>query len=194
MKMENVTKLAAALHGHLSPGVALGIRMGQIGLQRLGLSRGDKRIFAVVETTLCLADGVQASTGCTPGHYSLRVEDFGKLAVCLARSDTKEGIRLALKRGSIHPLVDDWIMRRRKFSHDEEEKITREMLSLDEVLFHIEQVTVEPFSEFNEARIVECNMCGEWVVETKTVRAEGKTLCRACSGAGYYKPHNPHLK
>lgn len=190
--MEDVIKLAAALHGHLSPGVALGIRMGQIGLKRLGLSKGDKRLFAVVETTLCLADGVQASTGCTPGHYSLRVEDFGKLTVCLARSDTKEGIRLALKRGPMPSLVDYWIMRKRKFSHDEEREIAREILRLDEALFHIVQVTVESFSEFDEARIVECDMCGEWVVETKTVKAEGKTLCRACSGAAYYKPRNPH--
>lgn len=186
--MEDEVRLAAVLHGHLSPGVALGIRMGQTGLKKLGLSRGDKRLFAVVETMLCLADGVQASTGCTPGHGSLRVEDFGKLAVCIARSDTKEGIRLSLKQECVNPLVNDWIMRKRKFSHEEEEEITREMLGLDEASFQTEQVAVEPFSEFSDARIVKCEMCGESVVENKTVKAKGKTLCKACHGARYYKP------
>ncbi|MEM2889430.1 MAG: FmdE family protein [Candidatus Bathyarchaeia archaeon] len=188
--MEDVIKLATALHGHLSPGVALGIRMGQIGLKRLGLPKGDKRLFAVVETTLCLADGVQASTGCTTGHDSLHVKDFGKLAICLARSDTKKGVRLALKQESLPLRVNDWVMRKRKFNHCEEE-INREVLLLDESFFKIEEVAVEPFSEFSEAGIAQCDVCGEWAVEDKIVKVKGKTLCRACSGAGYYTPCNP---
>ena len=186
--MEDEVKLAEMLHGHFSIGVALGVRMGQIGLKKLGLSRGDKRLFAIVETALCLADGVQASTGCTPGHSSLRVEDFGKLAVCIARSDTKEGVRLSLKHESMPPAIEDWVMRRRRFSHGDEEKVANEILLLDEKFFHIERVIVEPFSEFEEAAVVKCDACGEWIVETKTVRAYGKTLCKACSGTRYYQP------
>ncbi len=191
--MEDVINLATALHGHLSPGVVLGIRMGQIGLEKLGLPKGDKRLFAVVETTLCLADGVQASTGCTAGHDSLHIQDFGKLAICLVRSDTKKGVRLTLKQESLPLNVNDWVMRKRKFTHHEEQEINREMLSLDESFFKIEEVTVEPFSEFSEAGIVQCSICGELVVEDKTVKAKGKTLCRSCSGAGYYTPCNPRL-
>ncbi|MEM3565275.1 MAG: FmdE family protein [Candidatus Bathyarchaeia archaeon] len=191
--MEEV-KLAEMLHGHLSPGVALGIRMGQIGLEKLNLSKGDKRLFAVVETALCLADGVQVSTGCTPGHSSLCVKDFGKLAVCIARSDTKEGVRLSLKHERVPSTVEDWIMRRRKFSHDEEEKVVREILRLDEAFFHVEHVAVEPFSNFEEATIVKCDACSEWVVETKTVKAKEKILCKSCSGARYYQPLKPSSK
>ncbi|MEM3730403.1 MAG: FmdE family protein [Candidatus Bathyarchaeia archaeon] len=190
--MRDIIKLAESFHGHLSPGVALGIRMSQIGLEKLGLSRGDKRLFAVVETTLCLADGVQACTGCTVGHGSLRVEDFGKLAICLARSDTKKGVRLTLKQESLPRNVNDWVMRRRKFSHSEEDEISKEMLCLDESHFKIEEVAIEPFSEFSEVGIVQCDICGEWVVEDKTVRAKGKILCRSCFGACYYTPCNPH--
>jgi len=189
--MKAYVKLAEMLHGHLSPGVVLGFRMGQIGLEKLGLSRGDKRLFAVVETELCLADGVQASIGCTPGHSSLFVKDFGKLAVCIARSDTKEGVRLSLKHGPLPPMVEEWVMRKRKFSHEEEEKIAKEMLHMDEAFFQIEWVAVEPFSKFEEAGIVKCDMCGEWVVETKTVKAAGRTVCRACNGARYYQPLKP---
>ncbi|MBS7647001.1 MAG: FmdE family protein [Candidatus Bathyarchaeia archaeon] len=189
--MKDDVKLAEVLHGHFSPGVALGVRMGRIGLKALGLSKGDKRLFAIVETALCLADGVQASTGCTLGHSSLRVEDFGKLAVCIARSDTKEGVRISLKHGSMPPVVEDWVMRKKKFSHDEEEKIAKELLHLDEESFHVEPVSVEPFSKFDEAEIVKCDVCGEWVVETKAIKAEGKTICKACSGARYYQPLKP---
>ncbi|MEM2321264.1 MAG: FmdE family protein [Candidatus Bathyarchaeia archaeon] len=189
--MEDIVKLAEALHGHLSPGVALGIQIGQIGLKRLGLSRGDRRIFAVVETSMCLADGVQVSTGCTAGHSSLRVEDFGKLAACIARSDTKEGVRLSLKCDSLPQIVRDWVLRRRKFSHEEEEKVSREILHLDETFFHVERVSVEPFSTFETAAIVKCDLCGEWVVETKTVRVDGRNICKTCGGERYYRPLNP---
>lgn len=186
--MKDDVELAEMLHGHLSPGVALGVRMGQIGLKMLGLSRGDRRLFAIVETTLCLADGVQASTGCTAGRSSLRVEDFGKLAVCIARSDIKEGVRISLKMDLLPDALRDWVLRRRKFSHGEEERLSREILYLDVGSFHVERVAVEPFSRFEEAAIVKCDACGEWVVETKTVRVDGGRLCRACGGERYYKP------
>lgn len=184
--MEDSVKLAAKLHGHLSPGVALGIRMGQIGLKRLGLSKGDKRLFAVVETPLCLADGVQASTGCTPGHASLRVEDFGKLAVCLARSDTKVGVRIVLKRDVRSSLVEGWMMRKVKLNHNIEEELAKELLHLNESSFLIEEVVVEPFSEFDESEIIECSKCGELLTRAKAVEKQGEILCKACSGLGYY--------
>jgi formylmethanofuran dehydrogenase subunit E len=184
--IEDVVKLAASLHGHLSPGVALGIRMGQIGLKKLGLPKGDKRLFAVVETTLCLADGVQASTGCTPGHVSMRVEDFGKLAFCLARSDTKSGVRVILKRHGQSRLINDWMMRKKKIGHGDEEGFAEELLNLDDSSFQVEEVTVEPFSKFDESEIIECEKCGELVAEAKAVRKQGKNLCKACSGLKYY--------
>lgn len=185
-KMEEIVKFAAKLHGHFSPGVALGIRMGQIGLKKLGLPKGDKRLFAVVETTLCLADGIQVSTGCTIGHASLHVEDFGKLAVCLARSDTKRGVRIILKKGLQSPLVEAWMMRKRKLSHETEEELAKELLRLDDSSFIIEEVMVEPFSEFDESEIVACAKCGELLVGTKAVKKQDETLCKACSGLRYY--------
>lgn len=189
--MEDIVKLAETLHGHLSPGVALGIRMGQIGLKMLDLLRGDKRLLAVVETSMCLADGVQASTGCTAGRSSLRVEDFGKLAACIARSDTKEGVRLSLKYDSLPPIIRDWVLRRREFSREEEEKVSKEILHLDEASFQVERVSVEPFSKFEEAAIVKCDLCGELVVETKINKVNGGNICKACSGERYYRPLNP---
>jgi formylmethanofuran dehydrogenase subunit E len=178
--------IAAKLHGHLSAGVALGIRMGQIGLKRLKLSKGDKRLFAVVETSLCLADGIQASTGCTPGHASLHIEDFGKLAACLARSDTKTGVRIVLKHDVQSPSVKDWMMRKAKLNHQMEEELVKELLHLDESFFLIEEVIIEPFYKFDNSEIVHCSRCKEPLTESKAVKRRGKTLCKACSNMKYY--------
>ncbi|MEM2465112.1 MAG: FmdE family protein [Candidatus Bathyarchaeia archaeon] len=185
--MENDIELAAALHGHLAPGVALGLRMGWIGLKLLGLKKGDKRLFAIVETPLCLADGIQAATGCTTGHAALRVEDFGKVVACIARSDTKMGVRLTLKQDNLPQNIVDWITRRRRFSHEEEKIVVKEILDLDESSFDVERVFVEPFFNFEISNVIKCDECGEWVLENKVVRVNGRTLCKSCSGARYYK-------
>ncbi|MEM1587144.1 MAG: FmdE family protein [Candidatus Bathyarchaeia archaeon] len=181
--MESDIELAAALHGHLSPGVALGVRMGWVGLKLLGLKKGDKRLFAIVETTSCLADGIQAATGCTIGHASLCVKDFGKIAVCIARSDTKMGVRLTLRQDNLPQSIADWITRKRMFSHDEEKILVDEILNLDESAFNVERVFVEPFSSFERLNVVKCDECGEWTLENKVTRVNGRILCKSCSGA-----------
>ncbi|MEM2902065.1 MAG: FmdE family protein [Candidatus Bathyarchaeia archaeon] len=185
----NVVDLSRDLHGHLAPGVALGIRMGQISLKSIGLPRGDKRLYAIVETSLCLPDGVQATTGCTPGHNSLQIEDFGKLAFCLARSDTKEAVRITLKRVVCSPLFDDWVMRKRRLSHEEEEELAKELLRLDDSFFQIEKVMFEKFPEFDGGEVVKCCECDELVLEVKSVMKEGRKICRACFGMRYYIPN-----
>ncbi|MEM1556353.1 MAG: FmdE family protein [Candidatus Bathyarchaeia archaeon] len=184
--MENDIELAAALHGHLSPGVALGLKMGWIGLKLLGLKKGDKRLFAIVETPLCLADGIQAATGCTIGHASLRVEDFGKIAACIARSDTKMGVRLSLRQDKLPQNVIDWATRKRKLSHEEEKTIVNEIMGLDEAAFTVERVFVEPFFSFEISNVIKCDECGEWVLENRVIRINGRKLCKSCSRARYY--------
>lgn len=79
-------------------------------------------------------------------------------------------------------------MRKRKLNHEDEEKLARELLSLDESFFQVDEVKVAPFFQFDGGKIVECEQCGELLVETKTVSKEGKTVCKACAGLRYYEP------
>jgi formylmethanofuran dehydrogenase subunit E len=57
---------SASLHGHLCPRQVLGVRMGHAAVELLGLvvPRADKRLFVLVETDGCFADGISAATGC----------------------------------------------------------------------------------------------------------------------------------
>jgi formylmethanofuran dehydrogenase subunit E len=60
---------SAALHRHLCPRQVLGVRMGLYAAELLGLAlpQSDKRLFTIVETDGCFADGVSVATGCTLG-------------------------------------------------------------------------------------------------------------------------------
>jgi formylmethanofuran dehydrogenase subunit E len=74
--MDNkIVNLAIDLHGHLAPGIALGLRMSELALSRLNTKKGDKYLIGISETARCLADAMQAATGCTLGHGSAFVED-----------------------------------------------------------------------------------------------------------------------
>ncbi len=104
-------------HDHLCPRQILGVRIGLAGLKSLGFSKPpvDKRLLVILETDGCFADGVIAATGCTVGHRTLRVEDYGKAAAVFVDTETSRAFRLApalglplsgrsLRSGRIRPL------------------------------------------------------------------------------------------
>ncbi|MEM2146360.1 MAG: hypothetical protein QW279_13435, partial [Candidatus Jordarchaeaceae archaeon] len=119
------------------------------------------------------------------GRYYLRKEH--------SRGGRTDWIRIALKQESLPLRVKDWVMRKRKFIRNEEEEISGEMLLLDDSFFKIEEVVVEPFSKFTEAAVVQCEACGEWAVEDKTVKVKERTLCKSCASSSYCTPYNPRI-
>lgn len=56
---------AAQLHGHKCPGLALGVRVADEALKKLGVNPGDDRLHCVVEKRACFNDGIQSVAGCT---------------------------------------------------------------------------------------------------------------------------------
>jgi len=103
MNREEVIEVVKKLHGSLSPGIALGIRMSEIALDTIDASKVEnKDLIAVSESSQCLADAMQAVTGCTMGHGNALVKHFGKLALSLVRADTGMGVRVMFRVQSIH--------------------------------------------------------------------------------------------
>src|SRR5262245_2490033 len=91
----------SGLHDHVCPRQVLGLRMGLYGASLLGLDvpQTKKRMLAFVETDGCFADGVSVATGCSLGHRTLRLIDFGKVAVSLVDSTTGDAVRIAPRPG-----------------------------------------------------------------------------------------------
>jgi len=61
---------------------------------RLDLPQSDKRLVTFVETDGCFADGVAVATGCTPGHRTMRLVDFGEFAATFADTQSEREIRI----------------------------------------------------------------------------------------------------
>lgn len=189
MDSEELVGRAVALHGHLAPGIALGIRMSLEAMERLGARKGEKKLIAVSETARCLADAMQVTTGCTMGHGNAFVEDYGKLAITLARVDTKRGVRVALRRDAhgLSPLMRRWMLREGRLTKEEEVALAEELLRLDGRYLDVEEIEIQMPPKFENTRILACERCGDLIPEAFAVREE-KTYCKRCMGLEYYQP------
>jgi len=189
---KKIIKLATSLHGHLAPGIALGLRMSELALSHLNKKKGDKHLIGISETSRCLADAVQAATGCTLGHGNALVENYGKLAITLADARTRKGVRVALRENAtdFSSLMNKWMLRLGKLTHDEEEKLSKELLNLDENYFSICVVEINTGQNFENSGIISCSECGEFIPKSLTITKENAVYCMACGGKAYYREIN----
>jgi formylmethanofuran dehydrogenase subunit E len=141
----------------------------------------------IVETDGCFADGIEVSTGATIGHRSLRVNDFGKIAATFANINTGHTIRIS-------PTLDVR-QRARSYASSEKNRYTAQLLGYqaipDSELFRIQPVILQPPLEAIISRPavrVNCDQCGEEIINDRQLHINNSILCRACAQAGYYLP------
>jgi formylmethanofuran dehydrogenase subunit E len=180
---------SAALHAHLCPRQVLGVRMGLLGGRLLGLDvpQTGKRLLAFVETDGCAADGVAVATGCTVGHRTLRVIDFGKVAVTLVDTETERAVRITPSPRSRTRALDYAPDARSRWHA---QLAAYQIMPDDELLIArpvVLRVSLEALLS-KPGRRVTCEACGEEIINEREVVHEGTVLCRACAGERYYDP------
>ena len=145
-----------------------------------------KQLLVISETDGCFVDGVIAATDCTVGHRTLRVEDYGKVAVTFV--DTKSGLAIR-----VSPRLD---IRERAsaLATDEPRRYFAQMQAYqsmpDEEMFNIQKVILNtPVEEIvsRPGMRVNCDVCGEEIMNEREVHQNGLTLCQTCAHGGYYQ-------
>ena len=190
--LKSLLDQSAALHSHLCPRQVLGVRMGMYAAQlfNLALPQTDKRLFTFVETDGCFVDGLSVSTGCTLGHRTLRLMDFGKIAATIVDTQTNCAVRIwpsAQSRQRAVDCVPDASSR----WHAQLEAY--QIMPFSE-LFNVQDVCVTlSLSELISRpglRAV-CARCGEEISNEREVVIDGETLCRPCAEGTYYHAMTP---
>lgn len=179
-------------HGHMCPGLAIGIRVGEIALREIGPHAADEEVVAVVETDMCAVDAVQYMTGCTFGKGNLVHLDYGKNAFRFWRRADGKGIRIAMRPGGFQRDPEHQALfakvraktatpeERERFHALHEQAAWRVLDVPEEQLFSVTE-SVEPVPA--PARIHEsvvCEDCGEAAMETRARRFGGRNLCIPC--------------
>jgi formylmethanofuran dehydrogenase subunit E len=188
MDLKPFLDIASRDHKHLCPRQILGVRIGLKGMAGLALelSPKPKQLLVISETDGCFIDGIIAVTNCTVGHRTLRVEDYGKIAATFINTKTNHAIRIA-------PALD---VREKANQHAPEEKrhyfaqMQAYQIMPDEELMTIQEVTLTMNLQeiiSHSGKRVNCERCGEEVINEREVVFEGKVYCKSCAEGGYYQ-------
>lgn len=103
-----IIEKAESFHGHLGPFLVIGVRMGQVGLNRLRVAEAKSiRITASLPLHVpfsCILDGLQIATKCTVGNRKLSLVDSAKIEAEFKRKDGGQKITVALNQSVIEKL------------------------------------------------------------------------------------------
>ncbi len=186
--LETLLEISSRNHSHLCPRQILGVRIGLAGLAALGFAEppAKKRLLTILETDGCFADGVMAATGCSVGHRTLRVEDYGKAAATFVDTETGRAVRVApaldIRERALACVPEE---SRHYFAQMAAYRILpdAQMLSITEVELAtpVERVISRPGVRAN------CSLCGEEIMNEREIERNGMLLCRACAGSSYYR-------
>lgn len=177
-----------AMHKHLCPRQVLGVRMGiHAGeLLRLDLPRRDKRLYTFIETDGCFVDGITVATGCSIGHRTLRLMDYGKVAATFIDTGTGNAIRIwpSSQCRTLAPNYAPNSPNRWRAQLDAYQIMpAEELLSTCEVelLVDLEKLISKPATRVN------CSVCGEEILNRREAIRDNKVLCISCADGGYVR-------
>lgn len=176
------------MHHHLCPRQVLGVRMGQYAGELLGLDlpQHDKRLFTIMETDGCAADGVAVATNCWVGRRTLRVEDYGKVAATFVDTLAQTCLRL-VPRSTVRDAARTHAPEAK--NRWEAQLVGYERMPYEE-LFEVQVVELtRPFRDFSGrwGPRMTCAQCGEEIMNEREVVQDGLVVCRACAGPAYYQ-------
>jgi formylmethanofuran dehydrogenase subunit E len=190
--LQNLLKTSAQRHTHLCPRQVLGVRIGLTGAATLGINvpQVKKNMVVILESDGCFADGVEVSTGCTIGHRTLRIEDYGKIAATFVEVKTGRAVRVA-------PQLD---VRQKAYDYAPHQKKRYfaqldgyQVMPIEELVFLEEVQLTTPIAEIvSRAGVrVNCDVCGEEIINEREICDRNQLFCKACFGSGYYQIVDP---
>jgi formylmethanofuran dehydrogenase subunit E len=178
---ETLFDKAKAFHGHVCPGIVLGTRLTIAGMRELGMNPHEPHhnLIVYMEIDRCGADAVQAITGCSLGHRSLKHKDYGKFAATFVDLASGKAVRVSVheKKRAKHDLLDIKEVIRILGECPEEEIVQIVRVKVD--------VPKNDIPGFPQGTAI-CSACGEQVSDNRHVMVDNKPLCRNCANGSYY--------
>jgi formylmethanofuran dehydrogenase subunit E len=172
-------KKGEALHGDICGGIVLGTRLTLAAMRALGMDPAvrNKNLIVFVEVDRCMTDAVQAVTGCSLGHRTLKYVNYGKFGAVFYDLESKRAVRVTERKGVRKETQGDLAMDFRIIPDEE-------LIRMEEVEINLDSNDLPGKPE----KIRECQQCGELIFDGKEVNQNGRVLCRACADGAYYKP------
>ncbi len=179
---------SAARHDHLCPRQVLGVRIGLAGLAALGLAAplSKKTGLVILETDGCFADGIEAASGATVGHRTLRINDMGKIAATFADINSGHAVRISPALNVRQRALDYALHEPRHYFA----QLAAYQVMPDDELLQYQNVVLTPSVQVLISKPVvriSCSRCGEEIINERQVLIGGVPLCGTCASQGYYR-------
>ncbi|MDQ4131922.1 MAG: FmdE family protein [Actinomycetota bacterium] len=166
-------------HGHMCPGLAMGIRAAEVALREIGPPAEDEEVVAVVETDMCGVDAIQFLLGCTFGKGNLVHRDYGKNAYTVFRRSDGKAVRISERPGSRRPPEPE-PESEEEFFERQRQRVDRILTAPIDDLYQVRPVDGEAPRTARIFASVDCAACGEATMETRIRRLDGQELCPPC--------------
>ncbi|MCD4674662.1 MAG: TraR/DksA C4-type zinc finger protein [Desulfobacula sp.] len=191
---KEVIEKTIEFHGHSCPGLAIGIRVSELAMEKLDIQNA-KAPVCVAETDMCGVDAIQFLTGCSYGKGNLIHKDYGKSAFTFYDRDAQKGFRAVF----IDNFTDD--EKQKDDTNVLMKKVTRgtatkqEEAQLYELrnnrikrilqadlknIFLTEKVDTPPVRPARILKSIQCDSCGETTMESRIRLFDDKNLCIPC--------------
>lgn len=170
---------AKEFHGEICPGIVMGTRMTMAGMRELGMDPLQKNhnLIVYVEIDRCATDAIQAITGVSLGHRSLKHMNYGKFAATFIDTGSGRAVRIAA------------LPKKPDQSRDMKEVAKMICTAPEEEIFRVQKVSItvppEDLPGFPTHKDV-CSRCGEEIMDRKEIVIDGKAVCKNCAHGSYY--------
>jgi formylmethanofuran dehydrogenase subunit E len=183
---DQALELIRGFHGHLAPGLVIGVKMVSLAMARLPR---DLIFDAFCETRSCLPDAVQLLTPCTIGNGWLRIVDLGRFAVALYDKTDGSGVRVFIDAAKLQawPEFDAWLNKRKPKQEQDADRLFAEIHAAGERVLGVRAIRVAPpfLGKHGKGPIAICPVCGEpYPLSTGGI-------CKGCQGEAPYIPSAP---
>ena len=169
MEAKELMEKAVRFHGHICPGLAIGVLAAKYILEHGFDYSPNEELVAVVENDNCSVDALQAILGTTYGKGNLVHQDYGKMNYYFYDRRTEKGIRLALKSHDFD---------KKKLNRDE--KIQLLLKSKPEKIFNVYDIEFNPPGLAVVEQSVPCEVCGEPTMNSRIMTYNGSEMCIPC--------------
>jgi formylmethanofuran dehydrogenase subunit E len=136
---------------------------------------------------------VAVATGCTLGHRTLRLIDYGKVAATFVDTETERAFRIvphSLARARAAQVCPE------RETHWRAQLEAYQIMP-DSELFQVQEVGLN----FSLAKLisrpgvrVNCAICGEEILNERQVMVEGQSFCPSCAGESYWSLVEAHTE
>jgi formylmethanofuran dehydrogenase subunit E len=182
LSINELIEKAIGQHGFPAPGAFIGVFMAEWAIESLGQV---EKLGAIIETWLCVPDGVIATCRALHERFQYRVVDFEKVAATIYDRVSGRGFRILLdpSKTLAYPRIHEWYMR--GLDHDLP-KMKRYAPALEEILLARREILISTevkvavTAKAHGEGVLLCPLCGE-------PYSKMEPSCRYCAGERYYE-------